>query len=98
MKPNKCQKKNGLLIRENNNVGSYRAEEYGLTVGIHAHAAGFMDFEPELERLLQKLMKKYLRYVLILDIIHMLGLILWNLCKSIFREFHTCILKILIQR
>jgi len=24
----------------------------GLTVGIHAHAAGFMDFEPELERLL----------------------------------------------
>ena len=27
-------------------------EEYGLTVGIHAHAAGFMDFEPELERLL----------------------------------------------
>lgn len=28
------------------------AEEYGLTVGIHAHAAGFLDFEPELERLL----------------------------------------------
>ena len=28
------------------------AQEYGLTVGIHAHAAGFMDFEPELERLL----------------------------------------------
>jgi inosose dehydratase len=27
-------------------------EEHGLTVGIHAHAAGFMDFEPELERLL----------------------------------------------
>ena len=27
-------------------------EEYGLTVGIHVHAAGFMDFEPELERLL----------------------------------------------
>lgn len=27
-------------------------EDYGLTVGIHAHAAGFMDFEPELERLL----------------------------------------------
>ena len=27
-------------------------KEYGLTVGIHAHAAGFMDFEPELERLL----------------------------------------------
>lgn len=30
------------------------AEEYGLTVGIHAHAAGFMDFEPELERLLNE--------------------------------------------
>ncbi|MGU9961519.1 MAG: TIM barrel protein [Candidatus Puniceispirillales bacterium WSBS_2018_MAG_OTU23] len=30
------------------------AEEYGLKVGIHAHAAGFMDFEPELERLLSE--------------------------------------------
>ncbi|MEM6371713.1 MAG: TIM barrel protein [Pseudomonadota bacterium] len=29
-------------------------EEYGLTIGIHAHAAGFMDFEPELERLLDE--------------------------------------------
>ena len=28
--------------------------EYGLTVGIHAHAAGFIDFEPELERLLEE--------------------------------------------
>lgn len=27
-------------------------EEYGLTSAIHAHAAGFMDFEPELEKLL----------------------------------------------
>ncbi len=26
----------------------------GLTVGVHAHAAGFMDFEPELERLLEE--------------------------------------------
>ncbi|MFV2051616.1 sugar phosphate isomerase/epimerase family protein [Aliiroseovarius sp. YM-037] len=33
-------------------VARLGAEEYGLTVGIHAHAAGFMDFEPELERLL----------------------------------------------
>jgi inosose dehydratase len=33
-------------------VARMGAEEYGLTVGIHAHAAGFMDFEPELERLL----------------------------------------------
>ncbi len=30
------------------------AEEYGLTVGMHAHAAGFIDFEPELERLLDE--------------------------------------------
>ncbi|MCK0167327.1 sugar phosphate isomerase/epimerase [Jannaschia sp. S6380] len=29
-------------------------EEYGLTVAIHAHAAGFLDFEPELERLLDE--------------------------------------------
>ena len=29
-------------------------EEYGLTVGIHAPAAGFMDFDPELERLLDE--------------------------------------------
>ena len=28
------------------------AGEYGLTPSIHAHAAGFVDFEPELERLL----------------------------------------------
>ncbi len=33
-------------------VARMGAEEHGLTVGIHAHAAGFMDFEPELERLL----------------------------------------------
>jgi len=30
------------------------AEEYGLTVGMHAHAAGFIDFEPELQRLLDE--------------------------------------------
>jgi inosose dehydratase len=28
------------------------AEEYGLTVSIHPHAAGFIDFEPEVDRLL----------------------------------------------
>ncbi len=31
------------------------SEDYGLTVGIHAHAAGFIDFEPELERLLDEI-------------------------------------------
>jgi inosose dehydratase len=35
-------------------VAKLGAEEYGLTVGIHAHAAGFIDFEPELERLLDE--------------------------------------------
>lgn len=33
-------------------VARMGTEEYGLTVAIHAHAAGFLDFEPELERLL----------------------------------------------
>ena len=35
-------------------VARMGTEDYGLTVGIHAHAAGFMDFEPELERLLDE--------------------------------------------
>lgn len=29
-------------------------EEYGLTVSVHPHAAGFLDFEPEIERLLDE--------------------------------------------
>lgn len=33
-------------------VARMGTEVYGLTVSIHAHAAGFLDFEPELERLL----------------------------------------------
>ena len=36
-------------------------EEYGLTVGIHAHAAGFIDFEPELERLLDEVDAQHLK-------------------------------------
>ncbi|MEM9205171.1 MAG: TIM barrel protein [Pseudomonadota bacterium] len=35
-------------------VARLGSETYGLTVGIHAHAAGFMDFEPELIRLLDE--------------------------------------------
>jgi inosose dehydratase len=35
-------------------VARMGTEDYGLTVGIHAHAAGFIDFEPELERLLDE--------------------------------------------
>ncbi|MGR3757954.1 MAG: TIM barrel protein [Tranquillimonas sp.] len=38
-------------VAESARIGT---EEYGLTVSIHAHAAGFMDFEPELERLLDE--------------------------------------------
>lgn len=37
------------------------AEEYGLTVGIHAHAGGFLDFEPELERLLDEVDESLLK-------------------------------------
>jgi inosose dehydratase len=42
-------------------VAKMGAEEYGLTVGIHAHAAGFMDFEPELERLLDEVDESMLK-------------------------------------
>lgn len=42
-------------------VARMGAEEYGLTVGIHAHAAGFMDFEPELERLLDEVDENILK-------------------------------------
>jgi inosose dehydratase len=42
-------------------VAKIGAEEYGLTVGIHAHAAGFMDFEPELDRLLNEVDESILK-------------------------------------
>ncbi len=45
-------------IAESARIG---AEEYGLTVGIHAHAGGFMDFEPELERLLDEVDESILK-------------------------------------
>jgi len=45
-------------IAETARIGT---EEYGLTVGIHAHAAGFMDFEPELERLLSEVDENILK-------------------------------------
>lgn len=45
-------------IAETARIGT---EEYGLTVGIHAHAAGFMDFEPELDRLLNEVDEKILK-------------------------------------
>ncbi|WP_424944920.1 TIM barrel protein [Aliiroseovarius crassostreae] len=45
-------------IAESARIGT---EEYGLTVGIHAHAGGFMDFEPELERLLDEVDENLLK-------------------------------------
>ncbi len=42
-------------------IAKMGAEEYGLTVGMHAHAAGFMDFEPELERLLAEVDESILK-------------------------------------
>lgn len=45
-------------IAETARIGS---EEYGLTVGMHAHAAGFLDFEPELERLLDEVDEQILK-------------------------------------
>ena len=42
-------------------VAKMGAEEYGLTVGMHAHAGGFIDFEPELERLLDEVDKSILK-------------------------------------
>ena len=54
--------------------------DYGLTVSVHAHAAGFIDFEPELERLLEEIDPSILKICLILAIIRMLDLILWVSC------------------
>jgi inosose dehydratase len=42
-------------------VAKIGSQDYGLTVGIHAHAAGFMDFEPELERLLAEVDESLLK-------------------------------------
>lgn len=45
-------------------VARMGAEVYGLTVSIHAHAGGFMDFEPELERLLGEVDEAFLKICL----------------------------------
>jgi inosose dehydratase len=42
-------------------VSRIGTEVYGLTVSIHAHAAGFIDFEPELERLLDEVDESLLK-------------------------------------
>ncbi len=41
-------------------IAQMGTEEYGLEVAIHAHAAGFIDFEPELERLLEEVDERLL--------------------------------------
>jgi inosose dehydratase len=45
-------------------VAKMGAEDYGLTVSIHPHAAGFVDFEPEVERLLAEIDSRHLRICL----------------------------------
>lgn len=45
-------------------VARMGAEEFGLTVSIHPHAAGFVDFEPEIERLLNETSSKLLKICL----------------------------------
>ena len=42
-------------------IAKIGAEEYGLTVGMHAHAGGFIDFEPELEKLLDEVDENILK-------------------------------------
>lgn len=42
-------------------IAKMATEEYGLVAGMHAHAGGFMDFEPELERLLGEIDESYLK-------------------------------------
>ncbi len=45
-------------------VARMGAEDYGLTVSIHPHAAGFVDFEPEIERLLEDIPSELLKICL----------------------------------
>jgi inosose dehydratase len=45
-------------------VAKLGAEDYGLTVSIHPHAAGFVDFEPEIERLLGDIDSRLLKICL----------------------------------
>jgi inosose dehydratase len=45
-------------------VARMGSEEFGLTVSVHPHAAGFMDFEPEVERLLGEVDARLLKLCL----------------------------------
>ncbi len=62
MPPNRWMPPNGSAFRDRiAKVAKLGARNYGLTVGIHAHAAGFIDFEPELERLLNEVDERLLK-------------------------------------
>jgi len=45
----------GGFISRFRDISRMGSEEYGLTVSLHPHAAGFMDFEAEVERLLAEI-------------------------------------------
>lgn len=45
-------------------IAKMGSEDYGLTVSVHPHAAGFIDFETETERLLSEIDAKYLKLCL----------------------------------
>ena len=45
----------GGFISRFRDIARMGSEEYGLTVSLHPHAAGFMDFEAEVERLLAEI-------------------------------------------
>jgi inosose dehydratase len=52
------------FVRRIRDVAKMGAENYGLNVSIHPHAAGFVEFEPEVERLLCDIDAKLLRICL----------------------------------
>ncbi len=50
----------GFILRFRD-IATMGSEEFGLTVSLHPHAAGFMDFEAEIERLLTDIDAKLLK-------------------------------------
>ena len=72
--------------------------DHGLTVGVHAHAAGFMDFEPSWSVCWVKSPKICYRFVLIPDIIPMPGLIQLLSWKNGLIASAICTSKILTLR
>ena len=53
-----------LFVSRFGEIARVGSEEYGLDVSIHPHAAGFIDFEPEVERLLSDIDAKLLKICL----------------------------------